>query len=773
MDLAQQARETQFAIRQDRALAGLHQPQLANADTDNLALRLMDQLQGWDDDLRLEVRQDSESGTLLDSVGKEGASQRKIIVKTSGGYQVTSIDGASSHSKTSRHLVESIYHALPQSQRTRMSFTGVDTVDIHTLRSRLFAAAARDPQRTGKLLRNERSEVAQHLTGCTQADPPAAGSYARALVRKVRKLYPTFTDAQVSAFLDEAGSDMTSRVTRLKELKQQLKAFLKGLYAWRDDEVQMAKLPGQLNDIRVGRRHVANAIENCWRRVTPPRWPQDPALTTLKLEGEPVGQLPTLTEQDVAHVRILSIKDMQAGDELAYFLKPFKNLTRLDLDRNKLTRLPEALSHMPALQHLSLDGNQVALTEHTLRKLADMRELRTLRLTGNRLGATLDVGKMFNLQALYLNDTYATEFLLGIGSLPNLDMVDLRGNEIRELPQWVFQLPDRVAQAINLRLNPLSTASRASLTTHRDATGQGMGFIANDEAMINEQRARDLWIPKSTEELYASRNRTWLALKNEPAAGEFFRLLAQVAGTADTRHVREDMTRRVWTVIDAAQADSALREQLLPMAMRANCSDSAAIIFSKLEVAVEVDKVVRQAVNAHDRAARLLQLGRRLFRQDYLSKIAKEEFTADPKLDPVEVELAYLTGLAERLDLIGQPKHMRYASLAGVTPAKLDAAYNRVVSAELAPGLVEFLSKRPFWSDFLREHHPRQFTDAATPFHPRVQTAFENQETLGENYRKKVDGIMAEMQKAESQLLQKLTREAIKAEDLKTCFALD
>ena len=81
-------------------------------------------------------------------------------------------------------------------------------------------------------------------------------------------------------------------------------------------------------------------------------------MTSLKLERTPVGQLPTLTEEDVAHVRSLSIKDMEAGDELVYFLKPFKGLVSLELDRNRLTRLPEVLSHMPDLQHLSLNGNQ-------------------------------------------------------------------------------------------------------------------------------------------------------------------------------------------------------------------------------------------------------------------------------------------------------------------------------------------------------------------------------------------------------------------------------
>ena len=767
MDLAGQVSEAQVQIRQDRALTGLHLPQLANADTDRLTLGLMDRVQGWDDSCRLEVRQGSATGTLLDSVGEADAQSPGVIVKTPTGYQVTQTNGNVSSTLTSENLLQSILDALPDSARTPL--TGDDTLDVPTLRSRLLRAAAGDPARTRQVLRGERSDTPRHLSVCVQADPPAAGTYARGLIRKVRKLYPLFTDAQVSSFLDNAGTTRMQRVNRIKELQQQLKKLLGVLHTWRDDEVQMKKLPGALNDIRVSRRQVANAIENCWRRVTR----QNPPSTTLALEHNPVGPLPTLTEPDVAHVRRLSIRDMQAGDELAYFLRPFKGLVTLELDRNQLTRLPEALSHMPDLQYLSLQGNQLQLTEHTLRKLADMRNLRTLGLSGNRLGATIDVSKMLNLKELLLRDTHATELPVGLSRLPYLDFVDLRGNQIRELPQWLFQLPQRFALAINLRHNPISATSRTSLEAYRRRTGIGMGLLQSETTVFNDQRARDLWMPKPVEETYASRNRAWLALRNEPRAKEFFELLAEVGSSADSRFVNEDMTRRVWSVIEATRTDSALCTQLLSMAVKAHCADDAATIFSNLEVAVEIDRVVRQSANAHDQAARLLRLGRSLFRLDYLGRIAGEQAQADPALDAVEVELAYRTGLADRLELVGQPRHMRYAKLSGVKANDLEVAYNKVIAAEISPELSTYISGRTFWSDFLRQHHGQQFTDLTAPFHVRMETAFENEATLGADYRPQVDGIADELKQAETALLKRLTEAAMTADESRTCFALD
>jgi Leucine-rich repeat (LRR) protein len=769
MDLAGQVSEAQAVIRQDRALTGLHLPYLANADTDRLTLGLMDRVQGWDDSCRIEVREARATGTLLDSVGDADAQSLRIIVKTPTGYQVTQTSGNVTSTLTRDTLLESILDALPATQRTRMSLTGDDTLDVPTLRSRLSRAAAGDPARTGQVLRGERSDPPKHLSACVLADPPAAGSYARGLIRKVKKLYPLFTDAQVSSFLDKAGSTQMQRVNHIKTLEQQLKKLLGVLHTWRDDEVAMKKLPGQLNDIRVSRRQVASTIEKCWRRIARQNQPS----TTLTLERNPVGPLPTLTEQDVAHVRSLSIKDMQAGDELAYFLKPFKGLVTLKLDRNQLTRLPEVLSHMPDLEHLSLQGNQIQLTEHTLRKLTDMRQLRTLWLSGNRLGDTINVSKMLDLKELLLRDTHATELPVGLSRLPYLDFVDLRGNQIRELPQWLFQLPDRFALAINLRHNPIAETSQTRLEAYHSRTGIGMGILPNDTAVLNDQRARDLWMPKPVEETYAGRNRAWLALKNEPGSKEFFELLAEVGGSADSRYVNEDMTRRVWSVIEATQTDPALRTQLLSMAMKANCADDAATIFSNLEVAVEIDTVVRQSANVHDQAARLLKLGRSLFRLDYLARIAREQAKANPALDAVEVELAYRTGLAGRLELVGQPRHMRYASLSGVKANDLEAAYDKVLAAESSSELSADITGRTFWSDFLRQHHGKQFTDLTASFHVRMATVFEKQATLGASYRTKVDGIADELKKAEAALLKRLTEAAMKADESKICFALD
>lgn len=579
------------------------------------------------------------------------------------------------------------------------------------------------------------------------------------------------------------------RVNRVKELGQQLKKLLVVLKSWRDDEVQMRKLPGRLEDIRVARRQVAETIENCWRRVAHARLGQDSA--TLVLQRNPVGPLPTLTEQDVAHVRHLAVKDMQAGDELASFIKPFKGVVMLELDRNQLTRLPEAISHMPDLEHLSLDGNQIKLTDYTLRKLADMRNLRTLGLKGNRLDATIDVRQMLDLESLFLSDTHATELPVGLARLPNLKMVDLRNNQIRELPDWLFRMRRQFAEAIDLRNNPVSAASLAKVTAYAEGIGVGMGLLENKTTVLTEQKARDLWMPHRAEVNYASRNRTWLALKNEPASEDFFKLLAELGGTADNEYWRADMTQRVWNVIEATRIDGALRDQLLSMAQKANCADAAATIFSNLEVAVEIDNVVRRAGNVHVKAAELLKLGQRLFRLDYLARVAREKAKADPSVDLVEAELAFRVRLADKLDLIGQPNGMRYETLGKVTEAELNDAARDIFKAESSSELMTYISCRTFWIGFLKEHCARQFSQVALPFQTRMGKADEDhaarkrkaaekdsphadtEETLAEQYRVEADAIHDEKLVAEAELMEDLTEKCWHAAKSQTCFPFD
>jgi hypothetical protein len=492
----------------------------------------------------------------------------------------------------------------------------------------------------------------------------------------------------------------------------------------------------------------------------------------MSLDGMRVGKLPTLpTDIDFSHIRRLSLKNMGQGNDLAYFIKHFKALEILELDSNKCTLLPEALTTMPRLTLLSLADNQLVLTEHALVKLAAMRTLHTLNLSKNPLGATPDVGQMYDLRLLSLRDTRATELPKGLSRLPLLDRVDLRNNEIKTLPDWLFSVSRRFSETINLRTNPLDTACRGKLKAYRDSIGVGMGFLEDDIARLNEQEARKLWLPEETTGTYSRRGKLWTALKDEPACDGLFQLLAELGNTADSEHVREDMNRRVWSVLEASEGNAGLRNQLFDLAANPiNCTDSAALNFSHLEVAVEIEKVISPTDTAQLTAAPLLKLGKGLFRIDQLDALARAHIVKNPTVDSLEVHLAYRTGLAEALELPGQPRHMRYASLSGVSASDLAAAQSTVKSAELSSALLKDLVQRSFWVDYLKRNYRARFTAINEPLQARMQKVFDQRESLKDaDYRKQLDGIKDEQAIAENTLLESLTQDAIKLVDLGVC----
>ncbi|KAF2410876.1 C-terminal novel E3 ligase, LRR-interacting [Pseudomonas antarctica] len=774
MALAENVQRALEEQRLDRALMGLEQPELAGLDTALVAIRSLPHVAGWGRALRLELREDSPQGDLLALGALNGADVRRVVVRSNAGFEAFDEHGVSSGGPYAGPdgLFEAIDSVLTNTQRVALELPLKEPSNIWRLRYMSASQAKGERELAAQAFSHKVSEPVEEAVPCEMADLPTGPlAHPRALVRKVKRLYPLFSDAQVSSLLMALGADPLSRAKAVKRLEAELGHLRALLKHWKSDTQGMEKQPG-LSDIRDSRQQVAERIEACWRRQSVVLNEHQVSVTSLNLDGMRVGSLPTLpAEVRFDHVQQLSLKNMQLGDDVAYFLKCFKGLKRLELDRNRLTRLPEVLSRMFELDHLSMPRNRLALTEYTRVKLADLSALRLLDLSHNPLEKLVDISKMRDLHTLLLQDTKITDLPLGLERPAHLEQMDLRGNSITVLPEWLFTTPRSFSQSINLGGNPLSRSTVNALVRYRDDVGIGMGYVEDDQPRMTELKARALWLPDEVANRDLHKRTVWANLRDDPESTPLFQLLAQLSGTADSRYVHEDLTRRVWEVLQATHDSVELRERVFQLAAHpANCSDGTAEMFSQIEVLKEIEKAMLQAGRTQGNSGALLTLSRGLFRLSELEKIAATYAVENFCADPLEVSLAFRVGLAQVLQLPGQPKHMNFALFADVTSDGLEVAHSQVRTAELSPAFLRFITQLAFWRTHLKQQFPGAFQSATVPFDTQQQRLFENSQNLTDGeYLEQMEALRSPRRQAITEVVERLTQQMLKHQDLGIC----
>lgn len=769
--LAQRTREALQLLEEDRALSGLYWPRHGTEATQRLAVGLLGRVVDWPQTQALQVRRGSLSGEVIAQLGGQRAKPHRTIVASSGGFQAYDGQG-----KTLGALAtggEGFYQALTDTlsadQLATLKLNG--TQRASHLRHELLGKAETERKMLSRYLWPERT-VPEPPVACVQAALEDLAPQPAALMRKVGKLYPKLGSRQLTLFLQDLGTDHLSRARAVQALQQQFKGLQLALARWYDDKAAVKGLSRSAKrDLRDGRKAVAKAIERSWKRKTLLRNERGIEMFGLELEGLNVGALPQLpAEVDFGHVRRLVLRNMAFDDQVGPFLEHFKGVNMLDLQGNKLTRVPTALSQLPQLRRLYLSHNQLQLTDAGRAQLAALTELRVLDLNHNPLVNAPLIDRMFDLRALFLNSCSLRELPAGFRRLPYLETVDLRGNHITSLPRWLSEVPRVLAQTLRLGDNPLDTPSRQLVRDYRSRVGVGMGFPEDDSSRLTEQRAQEHWLKDVGADVEEKRA-TWAALRAEEGSEGLFNLLTGLVGTADAKTVRMDMSRRVWWVLGAAEADADLRAEIFDRAATPlNCDDAAAASFSNLEVLTHIHEASLGVEAGQLTAEQLLKLGKGLFRLDQVERYARSHSGGHPSADPLEVSLAFRIGLADELDLPGQPRHMRFEPLAEVTSKDLAAAADQVRVAELSPQLLDFIAGLPFWIVYLKKRFYGRFEEVLGSFHERSLRIFEEKQTMKDaDYVEQMNLIRSERAPVEEAEIRRQTEEALKPGALNAC----
>lgn len=452
--------------------------------------------------------------------------------------------------------------------------------------------------------------------------------------------------------------------------------------------------------------------------------------------GEVLGTLPPL-EANFDHVRDINLNGTGVTDSIDGFLSNFERIRSLQADKNRLTRLPEALGSMRNLAFLVLTEGTVHLTESSIAALKELTLLEHLGLSLNPLGLAPDISRMPALEVLELSQCEQRNWPTGLFDQlrPETFSLNLTANELTSIPD------------VEPGSDQARTLARTRLSRHRisDAVLEKYNAyktsVGIDPERINPPsgvQGRRQWTRGPGVKDKAEKQALWDRLEQAHGSEPFFNELARQGDDLRNRpdDFKRNMETRVWQMLEVMDESVAVREKLFTMANAPiTCTDAGLQVFNAMGVEVLLYEALRlEPINLALSKLELFNLARGRARLDQLSRIARarvRELVAQgrsfPKydaqdlvipqfdaqgnrlktIDEVEIHLAYTTLLAKRLDLPWQLE-MFFAE-PDVTPAMLDAAYSQVLALEEGEGLRNQLIEIPFWREFIERTNSARF----------------------------------------------------------------
>lgn len=731
--LAEDARELQAQLRLGHAYEGLYLQALDNPDTESLVLNTLENLPGWHDDIRLEVRDGEFNGQLRAAFGPVGASSCKVLARVEDGrYQAFDEHGQQLHGING--LYGALQHALTDAHRNAI---GLPHVGQGEELERLIAEKALPRHQLREVLRMQPRKrpswrMPQRLADNRLGYPLSGRGQGRHgnIRERVRMLYPAITDVQLAEYLriQDLSTD-----TWLRVLEREFEHLDRTMNRW------LVEGPGDPPTLKI-RRKIRDTVRLAWQKRG--EWDVDTVDRyrgqRITLKGSRVGaQLATLPPLpgNFDHVSSVHLPGCGVTDLSNGFLSTFRRLRILNLERNALTRLPDVCADMPQLEGLDLSENQIVLTPETALHIRGMHRLIWLALEGNPLGMTVDVGRMPQLKWLYLANSGVQGWPAGIFGAPRpRDFVlDLTSNTLTAIPD-VAPGSDRA------RILARTVVTQELLTPE---VGETLKLYIESVGMDPDRRfpprgAQDSahWMSGMTRQQWIDKQGVWSDLEEAPGSEPFFDEIRKLGENLDRRTAdyKVDVTAKVWRMLDAMVSDTELREHLFEMALApTTCVDAGAQLFNAM--GIEVLLTEAKSLTDPDLARlELLELAKGKARLDELGRIARarvSELHASGRpfpaydsegdliqqsdaegnpvvsIDEVEIHLAYVTRLADRLDLPWQSA-MFYRE-PDVTQTMIDDAYTRVVDLERGDLLREGIVEQPFWVDYVEASYASEF----------------------------------------------------------------
>jgi Leucine-rich repeat (LRR) protein len=567
----------------------------------------------------------------------------------------------------------------------------------------------------------------------------AVGQGEAVMLENLQRVQPALSDEQALQVIEQMRANGATSIEisdRIAGWNQTFETLVRQLNGWayiRESRGADWLISSQTRNLAAWR------ILSCWRA----RLPGASVLgdTVLDLSGLQLGDMPALPEA-FSHVRGLNLTGTRLTAEGSNsFLDAFDQLRTLELNGNELETLPGSVRSMRKLERLELSGNGFYDPELLYDELAGLEHLSWLDLSYNKL-ESFDASDCVRLAVLDLRNNNLVEWPQGVLEAEHLRTLNLSHNDISSIPEEAFDgshdlLMDGTDLTDNYNLSEDSIRrlrayraegdrpralgfSQSDLEEMADDAAGGLSettdSIESDEVLAVEptqMENKTPWLANLAAEQATARSLLWDQVAAEPDSAAFFHLLERLQDTREFQVANADLTRRVWTVMEAAASTTELREVIFAgSTTHGTCVDGRILTFSGLESAVFIHNALLNLPIGRPgvKGKALLDLSRRLFRLDKVDELAKTA-AAQRGFDEAEMRLGYRIGLTggwdDGLELPGQPRNMTYSS--GVTPQQLTDARVEIGNAEHSDRFLEDLIQRDYWVDYLKEARPEAF----------------------------------------------------------------
>ena len=750
LPLRERTRLTLQAVRVARAYEGLFLDAAYGVDSERLALHSLHALPDWPANVRIEIREYSFDGPLRDSVGPADASVRRVLVSEDGQYQARDDDDLHLHGADD--LYASVLHALPDAERNALGShinqgaTLKQAIQKAPLpRDRFNVLLADNPVR--KLTYDPVTmRLRGGMRGVSQGGRRVAGRLTPQ--ERVRVIRPGWTEAEALSYLQAGGSDV-SLEQRASALDAEFDRLNANFQRWLKSPTESYRFASAGIAEWQSRNALYKAIRECWQHTGLRDVDSFGELqgVVLDLENMPLGRhlrtMPAL-EGNFDHVTRLNLSLTELSDAHISLLDHFPRLRSLNVNGNSLTRLPRAIGRMRALTELNLRANRIVLDTQGVADLRNLTRLQILDLHSNPLGQVPDIGSMRMLHTLILADTGIRTWPDGLFAQPRFRhfYLDMQRNEITYVPM----VTRGSVQAELLARTVLSRETDFLPAFNLQTLREYIASVGMDPDRPYPPRGvRDSldWEAGMTRPEWVARQEVWNSVEDEIGSVGFFNEIRKLTESGHFKHdpgFRVDMTAKVWRMLDAMSKNTELRQKLFTLTtVPTACVDAGAQLFNAMGMEVLIHEAYELA-NPALVESELVSLARGKSRLDELSRIARktisereamgQEFRrvnamgeVTGTIDEVEVHLAFMTDLADRLDLPWQSRKMQFRKIAGVTPAMIESAYRRVLDLEEGALLGDLLIEQPFWSSYVEGSNRSVFKgfrrriDATTAFY--------------------------------------------------------